>query len=256
MELFANIQNRWATFDGPLTFACDSDTAKVACGDVEVELTPSEGICAISVSDCKKLMPDLGIYELVVSFNDSEIIYGIERVSIRYTSKNTIIQYGKINNDDFDREDLFTEEMFARAILAAEEVIEKGCGRSFCRRKIEAVLSGPVLNELPVVDAKEIDCEDASVSLVSYCQATGVLKPVRATVLYGSVLNAQIANAATKLAASFLRPRATPENARGTAQDGVFISYELATGEDGSWTGLPSVDAAIATYKDYRGMIV
>lgn len=256
MQLFANIQNRWATFDGPLTFACDSDSAKVSCGDVELELTPSEGICTISVSDCKKIMPDLGVYEIVASFGDSEITYGIERVSIRYTSKEAIIQYGKINNDNFEREELFTDEMFIRAILAAEEAIEQGCGRSFCRRKVEVVLFNPILNELPVVDAKEIDCEDASVSLVSYCQATGVLAPVRATVLYGSVLNAQIANAATKLAASFLRPRATPENARGTAQDGVYISYELATGEDGSWTGLPSVDAAIATYKDYRGMIV
>lgn len=256
MELFENIRNRWATFDGSLTFVCNSDNAKVSCGDVEIELAPSKGICAISVSDCKKLMPDLGVYELIVSFDESEVLYEVERVSIRYTSKSTIIQYGKINKDDFDREELFTDEMFTRAILEAEEVIDRGCGRSFCRRKIDTVLFDPVLNELPVVDAVEIQCEDESVHLMSFCQVSGVSNPTKATVIYGNVLNAQIANAATKLAASFLRPRVTPENARGTAQDGVYISYELATGEEGSWTGLPSVDAAIAANRVDRVMIV
>lgn len=253
MKLLANIANRWAIFDGSLTFDCQQ-TAQVKCGDVEVTAEYSGGLCTILPADCKRLMPDLGAYEFNVIAGDSEFPLMVERVNSRYTTKNTILEYGRLNNDEFDR-DMFTDDAFASAILQSEEAIDNGCGRSFCRRKIDVVLTDPVLNELPVVDAADIECEDETVHLMSFCQASGVENPVKATVLYGSRLNAQIANAATKLAASFLRPRATPENARGTAQDGVYISYELPTGEEGSWTGLPSVDAAIAANRVNRVMI-
>lgn len=256
MELLSNIVNRWATSDGSLTFTCSTGSAKVVCGDVSIDASVDGQRASISCSDAKKLMPDYGVYEITIE-SDSERTFAIERVSNRYTDKQTIIEYGRKNADGFDNESKYTDSDFASCILAAEESIEHGCNmRSFCTRKMEVMLSNPTINELPVVDVREIECDDPSVHLLSYCQASGVDSAVKAKITYGASLDARMAQAATMLAASFLRPRATPENARGTAQDGVYVSYELPTGDEGSWTGLPKVDAAIEEHRARRVMIV
>lgn len=255
MELFANITNRWATSDGSLTFPTTSNEVHVTCGEVSVTATVKDGIAAVSLSDAKNLMPGIGLYELVATGNDSETVFFAERVSNRYTDKQTIIDYGRQNNDGFDDAGRFTDADFARNILAAEESIERGCGRSFCRRKIDVVLLDDKLNELPVVDAHSIESDDEGLHLISYCQTNGVDKPTHAVVTYGAALDSKIAMATTRLAASFMRPRATPENARGTSQDGVYISYELPTGDEGSWTGIPFVDAAIEEHRSRRVVI-
>ena len=163
--------------------------------------------------------------------------------------------YGRNNNDGFDDESLYPQAAVDAAIQRAEEAIEKGCGRSFTERKrtVRLFPANPV--ELPVVDVYALECPDPSVRLVSYCQATGVTEPVMATLTYGRSLDAQVSEAATRLAAMYLRPRSMPENARGTSAEGVYISYELATGEDGSWTGIPYVDAAIAQNRAHRAVV-
>lgn len=256
MELLNNIVNRWATADGSLTFACSADAATAVCGDAEAPVTIKDGRATISYADMKRLLPDLGVYELVIETSENEIPYKIERVSNRYTDKQTIIDYGRKNNDGFDNADRYTDADFAACILAAEESIEKGCcNRSFCNRKIDVTLRDPKLNELPIVDAYVIESDNEDVRLVSYCQTSGVDQETQATITYGLPLNAKIARAATMLAASFLRPRATPENARGTSQEGVYISYELPTGDEGSWTGLPMVDATIEEHRARRVLI-
>lgn len=256
MELLTNIVNRWATSDGSLTFPCSADAATAVCGEVEATVTIKDGGATISYADVKRLLPDLGVFELVIETSENETPYKIERVSNRYTDKQTIIDYGRKNNDGFDDAGKYTDADFAACILAAEESIEKGCGnRSFCNRKIDLILRDSKLNELPIVDAYVLESDNEDVKLVSYCQTSGVESETRATITYGLPLNAKIARAATMLAASFLRPRATPENARGTSQEGVYISYELPTGDEGSWTGLPSVDATIEEYRARRVMI-
>lgn len=254
MELLRNIVNRWAASDGPLTFAAKG-SARVSCGEVAVSATVEGGRASVSLADAKALMPEIGAHSLTVEADGEERECVVERVSNRYTDKQSIVEYGRRNNDGFDDAGRYSDADFAAAILAAEEAIERGCmGRSFCRRRIEVTLTSPKINELPIVDARSIESE-ADVRLLSYCQASGVPGPTAATVEYGTALDATIARAATQLAASILRPRATPENARGTSQDGVYISYELPTGAEGGWTGLPSVDAAIESHRARRVVI-
>ena len=256
MELLTNIVNRWATSDGSLTFACYGTSATARCGEEEATVNIQDGRGTISYADVKRLLPEIGAYELVIESDSGEFPYNVERVGNRYTDKQTIIEYGRKNSDEFDNAEKYTDADFAACILAAEDSIEKGCGnRSFCRRKMKVILRDPKLNELPVVDVFNIESKDGNAHLVSYCQAEGVEDETEATITFGVPLNAKIAMAATMLAASFMRPRATPENARGTAQEGVYISYELPTGEEGSWTGLPKVDAAIEEYRARRVMI-
>ena len=61
--------------------------------------------------------------------------------------------------------------------------------------------------------------------------------------------------AATRLAAFYLRRRAVAENARGQSMDGVYVSYTLATGEEGAWTGIPYVDAFIEERRSRRRLV-
>ena len=139
------------------------------------------------------------------------------------------------------------------AIQAAEEAIERGCGRSFCRRaRTVAIPANCALFELPEVDVTSI----SQGRLVGDRQASNASAAgAAATIEYGAPCDAQIRRACVKLAASYLRARAGAENARGTSVDGVYVSYELATGEDGSWTGIPDVDAAIASHRSRRVVI-
>ena len=249
MELVSNYTMRWAPSNGGLS-ARTTDTGSVAfmCGDKSVDANVDDAYASITVDQAFELMPSCGVYQITVKGSSTKT-YSVERVGNRYASIDDMSEYSKANNDDFEQ---LPDTTIEQAIQKAEEVIDRSCGRSFCERVIETHLYGGNLCELPVVDAYALDCPLPNARLVSYCQAIGITEPCTARITYGQTLTAQISEACVRLAASYLRPRVAAENARGTAMDGVFISYELATGEDGSWTGIPFVDAAIAQNRSRR----
>lgn len=249
MELVSIYTQRWAQSNGGLS-ARTTDTGSVAfmCGDVSVDATVADAYASITVDQALELMPTCGVYQITVKGTSTKT-YSVERVGNRYASIDDMREYSKANNDGFEQ---LPDKTIDQAIQKAEEVIDRSCGRSFCERVIETYLYDGNLCELPVIDAYALDCPLPNARLVSYCQAIGITEPCTARITYGQTLTAQISEACVRLAASYLRPRVAAENARGTAMDGVFISYELATGEDGSWTGIPFVDAAIAQNRSRR----
>ena len=252
MELVSTYTQRWAPSNGGLS-ARTTDTGSVAfiCGDKSVDATVADAQASITVDQALELMPSCGVYQITVN-GISAKTYSVERVGNRYASIDDMREYSKVNNDGFE---MFPDTTIDQAIQKAEEVIDRSCGRSFCERMIETHLYGGNPCELPVIDAYGLDCPLPNARLVSYCQAIGINEPCTARITYGQTLTAQISEACVRLAASYLRPRVAAENARGTAMDGVFISYELATGEEGSWTGIPFVDAAIAQNRSRRGLL-
>lgn len=249
MELVSTYTQRWAQSNGGLS-ARTTDTGSVAfmCGDVSVDATVADARATITVDQAFELMPSCGVYQITVKGSSTKT-YSVERVGNRYASIDDMREYSKANNDGFEK---LPDKTINQAIQKAEEVIDRSCGRSFCERVIETYLYGGNLCELPVIDAYALDCPLPNARLVSYCQAIGITESCTARITYGQTLTAQISEACVRLAASYLRPRVAAENARGTAMGGVFISYELATGEDGSWTGIPFVDAAIAQNRSRR----
>lgn len=249
MELVSNYTMRWAPSNGGLS-ARTTDTGSVAfmCGDKNVDATVADAYASITVDQALELMPSCGVYQITVK-DASTKTYSVERVGNRYASIDDMREYSKANNDGFEQ---LPDKTIDQAIQKAEEVIDRSCGRSFCERVIETYLYACNPCELPVIDAYALDCPLPNARLVSYCQAIGITESCTARITYGQTLTAQISEACVRLAASYLRPRVAAENARGTAMDGVFISYELATGEEGSWTGIPFVDAAIAQNRSRR----
>lgn len=252
MELVSNYTQRWAPSNGGLS-ARTTDTGSVAfmCGDKSVDAKVADAYASITVDQALELMPTCGVYQIAVKGTNTKI-YSVERVGNRYASIDDMREYSATNNDGFEQ---LPDKTIDQAIQKAEEVIDRSCGRSFCERVIETYLYGGNLCELPVIDAYALDCPLPNARLVSYCQAIGITESCTARITYGQTLTAQISEACVRLAASYLRPRVAAENARGTAMDGVFISYELATGEEGSWTGIPFVDAAIAQNRSRRAII-
>lgn len=257
MELQTHHINRWAVSDGDLTVPnVASSSASITCGGASEEVPVENGIASVSVAKALSLMPDLGIYLMVVHGDGTEArSFTLERVESRYTSRGALIAYGRQNNDAFDDEALYPPSVFSGAIQRAEEAIEQACKRSFTTRKRKCRLFVSRLCELPEVDVVDIDCDIDGVELVSDRQATGITRATMATITYGAPCPAMISEAATRLAASYLRPRVGAENARGTASDGVYVSYTLATGDEGSWTGIPYVDAAIEEYRSRRVIV-
>lgn len=256
VELSAIRVSRWAASDGRICFPCEAESATVACGGSTVQLKVEQGKAWLPLLDAKRLMQCNGSYTLDYSDSDgNEREYIVERVSNRYTDRDAVIAYGKQSNDGFDDEQRYPLSAFSAAIQAAEEAIERGCRRRFCRSSITAMLRPGRITELPVCDAFCLECADQSVALASASQASGVTETVEARIGYGLTCDSRIAQAATMLAASYLRPRAMAENARGTSMDGVYISYDLATGDDGGWTGLPFVDAVIEDHRSHRSVV-
>lgn len=192
-------------------------------------------------------MPKVGTYELELGGE----MYPVERVGSRYCDDADLREYGERNGDGFNDESRYPDEEVWAAIQSAEEAIESGCERSFCLRAIDVQLAGTCCPEqLPIVDARSTS--DAFLVSDRMAVARG---PVTARVEYGARCGADVHEACVRLAASYLRPRAGAENARGQSVDGVYISYELATGDDGSWTGLPFVDAVIERRRSRRVVI-
>ena len=255
MELQSHYIVRWAASNGGLTVPnAAGDSVSFVCGDAMEEATVENGVASVTLAQAIKLMPDLGKYVIEVRGTDA-LRYVIERVESRYTSRDALLVYGKRNNDGFDNESLYPAPAFDEAIQRAEEAIEQACKRSFTARKLKTRLFPAKLCELPEVDVRDLECDLAGVELVSDRQATGITKSTMATITYGAEPNALICEATTRLAASYLRPSAHAENARGTSADGVYISYTLPTGEEGSWTGIPYVDAAIEENRSRRVII-
>ena len=194
-------------------------------------------------------MPSVGLYAVELD----GVAYEVERVGSRYCSVADLRAYGIRAGDDFADETKYPDAEVMEAIQAAEEAIEEGCRRSFCERARDVLLpAGAALVELPEQDVRSLSAG----TLVGDRQAvnsTGA--DATARMVYGARAGESIRRACCKLAASYLRARVGAENARGTSVDGVYVSYELATGEEGSWTGLPEVDAVIARNRSRRRLV-
>lgn len=255
IELSSYRTNRWAITDGPIALKIEGEQASAIAGNSTATLPIIDGTVEIPLAKALELFPSLGVFELSITSGETAQEYRVERVKNRYTNREQIIAYGKESNDGFEDEARYPLEKFTAAILAAEETIERGCRRRFCESKAEVTLYPGKVSELPMTDCWGIECDDPEVRLISVCQAIGVTSTIKAEVSYGLSPDARINEAATRLAASYLRPRASAENARGTAIDGVYVSYDLATGDDGGWTGLPYVDSVIEARRSHRSII-
>ena len=247
MLLTEGMANRWAASDGSLELPHPSTgTVNVTCGDAVEVAEVEDGIARLTAAQGLALMPSVGLFEL----DWGGIATDVERVGSRYTSRADVVAYGRRNGDDFDNEARYPEIAFQTAIQAAEETIENGTRRSFCRRAATVHLTDG-LNELPFEDATST----TSGTLLHGRQIRSDGE-AEATVTYGALFDQRIRDAATMLAASYLRPRVGAENVRGQSMDGVYVSYTLATGEEGGETGLPEVDAVIASHRSHRSVIM
>lgn len=248
MILTEGMCNRWAVSDGPVSIAYpgEGDTVEVACGDRTETATVSLGVATLTAAQALALMPSVGVFSL----DFGGIPADVERVGARYCSKADVIAYGDRNGDGFDNAARYPDEAFQTAIQAAEEAIEEGTGRSFCRRAATVHLL-PGLNELPFEDAIA-----TTEGTLLHGRQVRIDSEADAEVTYGALFDQRIRAAATMLAASYLRPRVGAENVRGASMDGVYVSYTLATGEEGSETGLPEVDAIIAAHRSHRSVVM
>lgn len=245
LRALKDAETRWAVSNGPLAVDAAGADAVVRSGDASVTVTIADDMASLSIEDALLLMPELGPYEITWELENETFLTFVERVSSRYCSKTDVIDYGKVNNDGFDDKDKYPDDSIAAAIQQAEEAIEVG-KRSFCRRGIDVMLSVG-FNELPVEDVVSTSIGE----LVSDRQVVSGIAG-KAKVIYGTRPDARIREATVRLAASFLRPRARAENARGESVDGVYTSFVLATGAEGSWTGIPYVDAVIEEHRSHR----
>lgn len=259
MILAGNRTNRFAPEDLPLKVAAPYEGAaavRLSVGDASATIAVVDGFATIPAETMAEFFPDLGRYEMHMQTAD---VYGrcyaVERVAARYTDRARIVAYGAANNDRFDDVTRYPEQMVAAAIQRAEETIERATARSFTTRRRAVDLWPRRVNELPVEDVTACESGDADLEVVNGRQVLGVTEHIKANVTYGAACDASIEAAATQLAAWFLRPKAQAENARGTSMDGVYISYDLATGAEGSWTGLPTVDAAIEQHRSRRVIV-
>ncbi len=193
-------------------------------------------------------LPKLGVHVVEVGGE----AYEVERVGSRYCSVADMRAYAAANNDAFADASAYPDDEVLAAIQAAEEAIEDACGRSFCTRARTVALAGTgSLEELPEVDARSLSAG----TLVGDRQAVADA-PAEATLVYGARGSERCRQACMRLAATYLRPRSGAENARGTSVDGVYVSYELATGAEGSWTGIPYVDSFIESARSRRVVVM
>ena len=238
MRACEGVEVRWAVSDGPVELP--GGGAPVSCGGAAVEAAVSNGMARLSAEQLVALMPALGRYEL--DWAGSPV--HVERVGSRVCTRADLAAYGAPTGDGFEDASRFPDAAVEAAIQAAEEAFEHGTGRSFCRRAVEVALKGDgSLEELPVVDAVSASAGE----LVGDRQIRAGA-PATATVVYGARCDRSVKRAVVQLAASYLRPRVGAENARGYSADGVYVSYTLETGEEGSWTGLPAVDTATKSH--------
>lgn len=193
-------------------------------------------------------MPEIGLHDVEVGGE----AFQVERVGSRYCSAADMRAYAEANNDSFADAQAYPDDALLAAIQAAEETLEACCGRSFCERARDVMLEGTGRPE----DLPEVDVRSISGGTQLYDRMAIAGEPMTVRMVYGKSANERIRQACMRLAATYLRPRAGAENARGTSVEGVYISYELATGEAPNWTGIPYVDSTIANYRSGRTMIL
>lgn len=246
---------RWAVPDGPLAVLVpewyDGATATATVGEAAVTATiDPDRLAWLAGSEVEELIPEVGVARMQWT-GDGGAALGttpVERVGNRYCTRGDVLGYGYRNGDEF-RE--LPPQAIPAAIQAAEEAIEQACRRSFCERALDVRMRGCyVLEELPEQDVRHIE----GGVLLGDRQAR-VKEPGEHRMVYGAFTDAQIRGAAVRLACFYLRRRAVAENARGQSMDGVYVSYTLATGEDGSWTGIPYVDAVIEEHRSHRRIV-
>lgn len=248
MLLTEGMVNRWAASDGPVSMEVGSaESVEVTCGDASQAATVENGIASLSASQAAALMPSAGVFDLDFGGIASATV---ERVGARYCTPDDVIAYGERNGDGFGNAARYPVDAIRAAIQAAEEAIEAGTRRSFCERAVEVAVA-PGLNELPVEDARS-----ASTGTLLHGRQLRSDEEADVTVVYGARLDRQVRGACVQLAASYLRPRVGAENVRGQSMDGVYVSYTLATGEEGGETGLPEVDAVIASHRSHRSVVM
>lgn len=218
-------------------------------------LTSPSGTTVIASAAVLAALPVLGMHEIEVG-NDT---FEVERVGSRYCSVADVRERAAVDNDDFADATKYSDDRILDAIQAAEEAIEDACKRSFCKRaRTITVPSSHALYELPEVDVESLEPVDGSKTLylLGDRQAANYSgDDIDAVMTYGAPCTERIRRATRILVASYLRPRAGAENARGASVNGVYISYELATGGEGSWTGIPAVDAVIESCRSRRMVI-
>lgn len=247
--LSPDMTTRWAVSNGPLGVPTKGASATATCRSVSAQARVEDGRAVLAAADAARLMPACGVFEISWDCGVESFATRVERVGRRYCSVDDVRGYGAKNNDGFDDESRYPEDDIARAVQQAEEAIDKGARRSFCERAIRVRLSAG-LNELPVQDALSVDFGELVTDRQVRSTSAG-----SAVVTYGAELDARIREAAVRLAASTLRPRVGAENARGQSVEGVYTSYTLATGADGSWTGIPYVDAVIEEHRSHRVVV-
>lgn len=224
-----------------------SHTVRWAAGNGGLAARTAGAVHEMDEAAALEAMPGLGLHELVLGGES----YEVERVGSRYCTADELRDYGDRNGDAFGDERRYPDEDIWAAIQAAEEAIEAGCGRSFCRRERDvAILGSGKAEPLPEIDVKSV-----KPAVLLYDRMALAHEPCTARMVYGAECRADLHEACLRLAASYLRPRIGAENARGQSVDGVYVSYELATGEEGSWTGLPFVDSVIERNRSHRAVI-
>lgn len=251
MMLAEGMENRWAASDGALSlpYADGQASVTVTCGDAEAEAAIEHGAATLTAAQARSLMPSVGVRVL----DWGGVPVTVEHVGARYCTRADVEAYGDLNGDGFRDAARYPDAAVDAAIRAAEEAIEAGTRRSFCERAVTVRLQGGgALEELPVEDAKSIG---GGASLLHGRQARSDAAQ-EVEVVYGAPLDAAVRRACTQLAASYLRPRAYAENARGTSMDGLYVSLSLATGEEGSETGLPYVDSVIESHRSRRAVVL
>jgi len=143
----------------------------------------------------------------------------------------------------------YDDAFVARA--RATETIEEACGRSFTGRAARQRLYAKA-GTYYSLDWPEAEVDDAHFEQVCDCGVVALSDGVFDLVYnHGAdVLPADVSQATTLLAASYLMPTNIPSRATGQSTDAGFLRFTIA-GVDGA-TGIPEVDAVIQRRKRER----
>ena len=218
IQLSASHVTRWHTGQ-PCRMA--TAASSVSSGSATVATVPVQGHVDLTATDMAALCPALGVHRLTWSDGTET---AVERVGSRYATPCDLVAYGAASNDMFER---WTEDQMWGAIQRAEETFEASTQRSFCQRALVVRTPDSDWLELPVQDAVAVSDGELMTDRQMVPPAGGG----EVTVTYGAPCDSQVTAAVLQLAAWYLRPRAAGENARGANVDGVYVSYQLATGE-------------------------
>lgn len=243
----------------------------VPIGEPMVAVVTSGGVSLDSADVSERISTFLGDATIVWTLVGGDLLAyktGIEVVESHYVSIAELRAFGG-DADDFDKTDIYPDDALFSVRQAAEETIEADANRSWTRRarSYKTFFDGGLV-ELPDCDVDDLtdvflgtDDVTDQVELVTDCQVS-----LQALSLWRGRLSisyeygqeaapAEIKRAVCKLAASMLRKGSRAENARGESADGIYTSFTLATGKEGSWSGIPEYDAAVQRFGRKRRVI-